>query len=76
MARLYSVDIAEVRLGCADLTGKPLHELELPEGAFIVLIRREGDVIYPRGHTVLQIGDHLTLMGPQDAVRELSRRCE
>jgi Kef-type K+ transport system membrane component KefB/Trk K+ transport system NAD-binding subunit len=69
-------DIAEVRLGCADLTGKPLQELELPEGAFIVLIRREGDVIYPRGHTVLQIGDHLTLMGPQDVVRELSRRCE
>jgi Trk K+ transport system NAD-binding subunit len=69
-------DIGEVRLGCADLTGKPLQEMELPEGAFIVLIRRDGDVLYPRGHTVLQMGDLLTLMGPQDTVRELSRRCQ
>jgi Trk K+ transport system NAD-binding subunit len=69
-------DIGEVRLSCADLTGKPLQEMDLPEGAFIVLIRRDGDVIYPRGHTVLQIGDLLTLMGPQDTVRELSRRCK
>lgn len=42
----------------------------------IVLIRREGDVLYPRGHTQLQIGDRLTLMGPLEAVRELARRCE
>jgi Trk K+ transport system NAD-binding subunit len=69
-------EISEVRLGCPDLTGIPLQQLELPEGAFIVLIRRDGDVLYPRGHTQLQIGDLMTLMGPHEAVRELSRRCE
>ncbi len=69
-------DIAEVSLRCDDLTGRPLQELELPEGAIIVLVRRNGDVIYPRGHTVLQIGDRLTLMGPLEGVRELARRCE
>jgi Trk K+ transport system NAD-binding subunit len=65
-----------VRLGCPDRSGQPLRDLELPEGALVVLIRRNGDVIYPHGHTVLQIGDRLTLVGSLDAVRELARRCE
>jgi Kef-type K+ transport system membrane component KefB/Trk K+ transport system NAD-binding subunit len=68
-------DIAEVRLGCMELTGKPLREVELPEGAMLVLIRRDDDVIYPRGHTVLQLGDRVTIMGSVEAVRELVRLC-
>lgn len=68
-------DISEVRLGCRDLAGRPLRDLELPQGVMIVLVRRNGDVIYPQGPTVLQIGDCLTLMGSQEAVRELSQRC-
>lgn len=69
-------DIAEIRLRCADLTGRPLREIELPDSVFIVLIRRDGDVIYPRGHTKLRLGDRLTLMGSLEGVRELARRCE
>jgi trk system potassium uptake protein TrkA len=69
-------DIAEISLHCSELTDRPLRELELPAGAVIVLVRRNGDVIYPRGHTVLQMGDRLTLMGPLEAVRDLARRCE
>jgi trk system potassium uptake protein TrkA len=68
-------DIAEVRLGCAELADRPLRELDLPEGAMIVLIRRNGDVLYPRGHTILQMGDRLTLMGSLEGVRELVQRC-
>jgi Kef-type K+ transport system membrane component KefB/Trk K+ transport system NAD-binding subunit len=69
-------DIAEVRLGCAELAGKPIQDLRLPEGLTIMLVRRNSDVIYPRGRTVLQRGDLLTLMGPLEAVRELRHRCE
>ncbi len=69
-------DIAEIRLRCADLAGRPLREIELPEGVFIVLIRRNGDVIYPRGHTRLRLGDRLTLMGSLEGVREMMQRCE
>jgi Kef-type K+ transport system membrane component KefB/Trk K+ transport system NAD-binding subunit len=69
-------DIAEVRLGCPDMAGRPLRELEFPEGATVVLVRRNGDVIFPRGHTVLQVGDQVTLMGSLDAVRELAIQCE
>jgi Trk K+ transport system NAD-binding subunit len=68
-------DITELRLTCPELTEVPLQDLDLPEEAMIVLIRRDGDVIYPRGHTRLQMGDRLTLMGPLEAVQELARRC-
>jgi Trk K+ transport system NAD-binding subunit len=69
-------DIAEVRLGCAELADRPIQDLQLPERVTIILVRRNGDVIYPRGRTVLQRGDMLTLVGPLEGVRELSRRCE
>jgi Trk K+ transport system NAD-binding subunit len=42
----------------------------------IILIRRGGDVIYPRGHTKLRIGDRLTLMGTLEAVRGFMQWCE
>jgi len=69
-------DLAEVRLGCPEMTGRPIRDLQLPHGTTIVLVRRNGDVIYPRGHTELQFGDVLTLIGPLVGVRELARRCE
>jgi Kef-type K+ transport system membrane component KefB/Trk K+ transport system NAD-binding subunit len=68
-------DVAEVRLRCAEFIGPPLRDLDLPEGAFVVLVRRGSDVIYPRGHTVLQYDDRLTLIGSLEAVRELRRMC-
>ncbi|MFC2054945.1 TrkA C-terminal domain-containing protein, partial [Chloroflexota bacterium] len=69
-------EVVEVRLGCPEFTDLPLRELALPAGAMVVLVRRNGDVIYPRGETRLQIGDQLTLMGPIDGVHELARACE
>ena len=69
-------DITEIRLRCTELTDRPLRELELPQGATIVLVRRDNNVIYPHGNMQLQIGDRLTLMGPLDSVRELAKRCE
>ncbi|MCP4514154.1 MAG: hypothetical protein GY824_02835 [Delftia sp.] len=68
-------DVVEMRLTCPDMTNLPLAGIELPQGAMVVLIRREGDVIYPSGETRLRLGDRLTLMGPLEAVRELARRC-
>ena len=69
-------DLAEVRLGCAEMSNRPIRDLQLPHGVTIVLVRRNSDVIYPRGHTELQYGDVLTLLGPLEGVRELARRCE
>ncbi|MGD8398591.1 MAG: monovalent cation:proton antiporter family protein [Anaerolineae bacterium] len=69
-------DVAEVYLGCPELTGRPIRDLDLPYGVTIVLIRRNGDILYPRGDTRLEYGDLLTLVGHLAGVRELTRRCE
>ena len=69
-------EVLEVRLGCPEFADLPLREVALPAGAMVILVRRNGDIIYPRGETRLQIGDQLTLMGPMDGVRELARACE
>lgn len=68
-------DLAEVRMGCPDLADRPLRELELPGGVTIILVRRDGEVIYPRGDTKLRLGDRLTLMGSVEGVRELVQQC-
>jgi Trk K+ transport system NAD-binding subunit len=69
-------EVAEVRLGCPDFTDLPLRELQMPDGTMVVLVRRNGDVIYPRGDTRLQIGDQITLIGPLEGVHEMARACE
>jgi Trk K+ transport system NAD-binding subunit len=69
-------DVVEVRLDCADLTGRPLRELPLPENITIVLVQRNGDIIHPSGNTALQIGDRLTLVGSLESVRDLTSRCQ
>jgi potassium/hydrogen antiporter len=43
-------------------TGKAVVELNLPPGAFIVLIHRNGQYFSPNGETVLNTGDHLLIM--------------
>jgi Trk K+ transport system NAD-binding subunit len=41
----------------------------------IILVRRDGDVIYPRSDTELRKGDRLALLGPLDGVQEMAHRC-
>lgn len=67
--------VVEVHPGCPDLAERPLRDITLPEKLMIVLARREGDAIYPRGATVLRMGNHLTLIGPIESASQLARRC-
>ena len=69
-------EVVEVKLSCDDYADTPLREMSLPDGVMVVLVRRNGDVIYPRGDTRLQIGDQLTLIGSVDGVRDMARACE
>jgi len=55
------------------LIGKRLSEMEMPEGALVALIRRNGRIVVPRGATVLQTGDRLTVVGEPNEIRELAR---
>ena len=42
-----------------DVTGIPLSEIPFPEGTAITLILRDDTILVPKGHTVLQAGDHV-----------------
>lgn len=53
--------------------GPKIRELELPEGAVIVLVTRGPDVVLPKGNTRLQGWDHITVLAhapDEDEVRD------
>ncbi|NNF05343.1 MAG: PTS transporter subunit EIIA, partial [Candidatus Eisenbacteria bacterium] len=58
----------------ADLIGKALKDIVIPDGALIALIKRADETVIPRGHTVLQDGDRLTIIGTSKGVDEFHRR--
>ncbi len=60
--------------GTAELVGKSLREIHLPPGNLIPVIRRKGQNIIPRGDTVLQEGDRLTILGDPDDLKELRQK--
>ena len=43
--------------------GKTLAELEIPGGLLVTMIRRKNTIIQPRGATVIEAGDGMTVMG-------------
>lgn len=44
------------------LAGRTLHDAALPEDCLVISIRRAGELLYPRGSTVLLPGDILTVL--------------
>lgn len=66
-------DVLETVLRNRSLIGRALKDIRIPGGCLVLLIRREGEVVVPRGSTVLQDRDRLTIAGDPDSVREASR---
>ena len=56
------------------LIGLALREVEMPEGTLIALVTREAEVVIPRGATVLEDGDRLTVIGEPAGLKILGRR--
>lgn len=56
------------------LIGRALREVEMPEGTLIALVNREAEAIIPRGATVLEEGDRLTVIGEPAGLKILGRR--
>jgi Trk K+ transport system NAD-binding subunit len=44
----------------------------MPKGSLVALIRRKGETIIPRGQTVLEEGDRLTIIGDAHGIEELN----
>ena len=70
-------DVQEVEVTNGEIAGKPISEVGpmLPEGCLIVLHERDGEVRVPTASDTVELGDHLTLLGSHDGVREGMALC-
>ena len=60
-------------LETSGLVGQPLRDIDLPAGVMIGAIVRGGQVINPRGNTVVQHKDRVVLFATSDAVRKVEK---
>ena len=58
----------------ATLIGRALKDVLLPEGILIALVRRGPEMVIPRGATVLERGDRLTIIGEPAGLDALGER--
>lgn len=63
-------EVGEVVVYEPNFYDKALREIDLPGDVLILSIRRSGEFIVPRGHTQLEQGDHLTLVGGFEHLQE------
>ncbi|WP_222920269.1 cation:proton antiporter [Natrinema sp. SYSU A 869] len=72
-----SGDVQEIEITNENLAGKQIVDLgsELPNGVLIALVSRNGTSEVPTPDVELQRGDHITLIGRTEAVREAIDQC-
>ncbi len=56
------------------LIGLQLHEVSLPDGTLIAMIRRDDELVIPKGDTSLLAGDRLTVIGRPEGISALRDR--
>lgn len=52
---------AEIEPGMR-LAGRPLREAQLPPESLVVSIRRQNELLFPRGSTIIEPGDLVTFL--------------
>lgn len=67
-------EVCELTVPPGGWVGRRVGELNLPGDALVVAVRRNSELLMPRGDTRLEAGDHMTLVGSLDAVREARER--
>lgn len=60
-------------LETSTLVGKPLREVDLPEGILVGAVIRDGEVIIPNGETEILAGDRVVLFARSDQVKKVER---
>ncbi len=63
--------VLDVNRPSTALIDQPLRDLPLPEGSLVAIVDRGGEMIIPRGDTILRQGDRLTIVGLPDSITEL-----
>lgn len=54
--------------------GRMLRTIDWPDGTLVALVRRNGSTLVPDGASRLEAGDHLTIIGSPEGIRELAGR--
>ena len=57
----------------SELIGKSLAEIKFPKDALVTMIRRNKELISPRGDTILQANDSLQIISGSDAMKILEK---
>jgi len=68
---LRSGEVVEIELINSELFGKCIQDIRMNQDCLIALITRGEKMVIPHGHTVLEEGDRLTLIGELDALEEM-----
>jgi len=70
-AFFHSDDHVEIVYPSNKFEGKRIGDLSISRDCLIAIISRNGELIVPHGDTVLQTGDKLTIVGKEEAVKEV-----
>jgi len=60
-------------LETSPFVGTPLREIDLPDGVILGAVVRDGEVIIPRGATVIEGNDRVILLATADAVKQVEK---
>ena len=63
-------EVREIVVRNPDYFGQTLSAVNLPGDLLIMALRRDGQLLVPRGNTVLRPGDHLTVVGSLECVEK------
>ncbi len=70
------VEAKDIRLRNPALVEQPLRKIRLPGNALVIGVQRGGEVIVPHGDTLLNLDDHLLLLGSPDCLIEATQLIE
>ena len=57
----------------SQLADKALKEVSLPKDSLVALINRDGNMLIPKGDTILKLNDRLTIIGNPKSVNEIRK---
>jgi trk/ktr system potassium uptake protein len=60
-------------LETSEIVGKPLMDIKLPKGVLVVAMIRNGEVIIPGGHAVIEVGDLVIVMTEAKNIKALEK---
>ena len=61
----------DIGMAAESLIDLPIRNLGFPENCLVALIHRRGHMVVPRGSTILEKGDQLTIIGEEQGIQSL-----